>query len=364
MSLHHLSSCQFLLQDFYPPSFPSDLHTSTPHDNRHRPPSINSESPLYGHARDLSIPVSSTSSPEKILVEKANRKRTREDDSPSQTVAKHPKLVQEEEEEPIPTLTEILAAGGLHIKRGSIKKKMTPRQKTPAQHRNEAGVQVTKSLGAIQKNAETAVKSGATTPSARSLNGPIDLPMEPTFDPLYAALLDSVPQDAPTPSGYPAPGAKANLEMDDIRLTIADQDEVASQDGGKAKSFSSIAGDDSSSSSSDQDDAVDELDVPDFTAHPESFDPLFTSTQRPPIPSVSPLKGLRRLSSIAQTQTYKRSPLKRGLNGVPGSLGAFGGLVYNSQIDVEGRVGEVDKFLEEDLELITEEGEKDECMSD
>ncbi|KDQ59907.1 hypothetical protein JAAARDRAFT_33494 [Jaapia argillacea MUCL 33604] len=89
-----------------------------------------------------------------------------------------------------------------------------------------------------------------------------------------------------------------------------------------------------------------------FTQHPSAFLPPVTSTQQPASHSNPPFTGLSNPNSQSQSQSQPQHSQANRWSAVGGGSGSgFFGLSYNSQFDVEGQVGKVSNMLEKDVDF-------------
>ncbi|KAI9069441.1 hypothetical protein FKP32DRAFT_1640824 [Trametes sanguinea] len=325
---------------FLPPSFPSQLQTSTPPLNfkRHKPPPIapcspppssplsihspNSFDPSHAQRRDVPMASSSQSplSPVRRPLKRAHTPDSSAGDAMDVSLqsprlrAPPPKKAREDpisEQAPPSSGPQPVPPSTPPLPTSPVAAPVTPVSKGKGLG-NAKGLPV------------------PTTPDAHPL---------PTLTELLASSRRSRPRPRPpsrkqTPqsqhSAKPRPPRNHPAEAE-TDLPAVDEDE---REPSPTKTyFSSPA-----SGSSDSDSAVHRSPVsPLFTQNPGAFVPAFVSSQRPSANDDDPFLGAR-----AQSQSQGRG-LMRGSSG-------FFGMGYNSQFDVEGQVDRVSELLERDVD--------------
>ncbi|CDO71938.1 hypothetical protein BN946_scf184940.g85 [Trametes cinnabarina] len=323
---------------FLPPSFPSQLKTSTPPPNfkRHKPPPIAPCSPPPSSPLSLHSPSSfdpthpqpnhgpSASSSPPLSPVRRSLKRPRTPDSSADGAmdislqsprlkAPPPKKARED-----PVLEQAPPSSGPHPVPPS-----TPPPTTSPVDAPVTPVSRRKGLG----NAKGLPVP--TTPDPHPL---------PTLTELLASSRRSKPRPRPpsrkqTPQSQDAHKARraGDRGMEgETELPIVEEDE---REPSPTKTyFSSPASGSSDSGSVVQRSPVSPL----FTQNPGAFMPASVSSQRPSANDDDPFLGGRR-------QSQSQGPLRRGSSG-------FFGMGYNSQFDVEGQVDRVSELLERDVD--------------
>ncbi|KAL7282874.1 hypothetical protein ACG7TL_002288 [Trametes sanguinea] len=325
---------------FLPPSFPSQLQTSTPPLNfkRHKPPPIAPcspppSSPLSfrspksfdrSHLQPRAVPMASSSqssgSPVRRVLKRAHSPDSSAGDAMDVSLqspglrAPPPKKAREE-----PVLEQAPPSSGPQPVPPS-----TPPLPTSPVAAPVTPVSRGKGLG----NAKGLPVP--TTPDAHPL---------PTLTELLASSRRSRPRPRP-PSRKQTPQSQNATKSRPPRLhpAEAETDLPAVSEDEREPSPTKTYFSSPASGSSDSDSAVHRSPVsPLFTQNPGAFVPAFVSSQRPGANDDDPFLGAQ-----AQSQSQGRS-LMRGSSG-------FFGMGYNSQFDVEGQVDRVSELLERDVD--------------
>ncbi|KAI0628857.1 hypothetical protein C8Q77DRAFT_1067215 [Trametes polyzona] len=319
---------------FFPPSFPSQLKTSTPplNNRRRKPAPIAPRSPPPSSPRSLASASSKSFDP--------SRPQRREVQQASSSAAAVSPASRPLKRARTPASS---PDAGMNASQSSPRAKKARTEMLPEQEPISSGPQLVPP--STPPPATSPVKAPVTPVSrGKGLGNAKGLPVPTTPDnhalPTLTELLASSRRSKPRPrppsrkhtprslTGAKKAPAEAQLEAES-ELPVAAEDE---RDPSPTKTyFSSPA-----SGSSDSASVVHRSPVsPLFSQNPGAFAPRFVSSQRPSANDDDPFLGGR-----SQSQ---------GQGLVRGSSGVFG-MGYNSQFDVEGQIDRVSELLERDVD--------------